>query len=154
MIKNLFDPILVEDTKRRILRLSPESERQWGSMTVAQTLAHCTSGFEMATGIINPKRAPFPAALVGVVIKALVFRNDEPIRRNSPSSPELFAADPTLCELEDERSRLIAALESFAGRGAACCSRHPHPFFGSLSPQQWSILMYKHIDHHLRQFGV
>jgi hypothetical protein len=145
---------LVEGTKQRILRLRLESERQWGSMTVAQTLAHCTSGMEMAMGVINAKRVPFPANIIGPLIKHLVFRDDEPIRRNSPSSPELFSADPTQCELESERSRLIAAIDSFASQGAACCSSNPHPFFGPLNPEQWAILMYKRVDHHLRQFGV
>ena len=59
-MKDLFDPTLAEDIKQRIMRLHPESERQWGNMTVAQTLAHCTSGIQMATGVINPKRASFP----------------------------------------------------------------------------------------------
>ena len=59
-MKNLFDPILVEQTKRRILELRAESARQWGSMEVAPTLAHCTSGIEMAMGVIQAKRAPFP----------------------------------------------------------------------------------------------
>jgi hypothetical protein len=153
-VKDLFDPILVEDTKQRILQLRPESERQWGSMAVAQTLAHCTSGIEMAMGVIQAKRARFPVTLLGPIIKPLVFRDDKPMRRNSPSSPELFSADPTQCELQRERSRLIAAIDSFASQGAACCSSYPHPFFGPLSPQQWAILMYKHVDHHLRQFGV
>ena len=153
-MKDLFDPILVEDTKQRILQLRLESERQWGSMAVAQTLAHCTSGIEMAMGVIRAKRAPFPANLLGPLIKPLVFRDDKPMRRNSPSSPELFSADPTQCELQRERSRLIAAIDSFASQGAACCSSYPHPFFGPLKPEQWAILMYKHVDHHLRQFGV
>jgi hypothetical protein len=153
-MKNLFDPILVEDTKQRILQLRLESERQWGSMAVAQTLAHCTSSIEMAMGVIQAKRAPFPANLLGPLIKPLVFRDDKPLRRNSPSSPELFSTDPTQCELQRERSRLIAAIDSFASQGAACCSRNPHPFFGPLKPEQWAILMYKHVDHHLRQFGV
>lgn len=153
-MKDLFDPTLVEDTKKRILQLRPDSERLWGSMGVAQTLAHCTSGIEMAMGIIQVKRAPFPASLIGVIIKPLVFRDDKPMRRNSPSSPELFSTDSTKCEFISERSRLIAAIESFASRGPGGCSRHPHPFFGPLNPQQWAILMYKHADHHLRQFGV
>jgi hypothetical protein len=76
------------------------------------------------------------------------------MRRNSPSSPELFSADHTKCDFERERGYLIAAIDRFANEGAACCSRHPHPFFGPLKPQQWAILMYKHVDHHLRQFGV
>jgi hypothetical protein len=153
-MKDLFDPILVKDTKQRILQLSAESQPQWGSMAVGQTLAHCTSGIEMATGVIQPKRAPFPASLLGPLIKPLVFRDDKPMRRNSPSSPELFSAGATKCDFMSERSRLMAAIENFASQGPMGCTSYPHPFFGPLKPQQWAILMYKHVDHHLRQFGV
>ena len=153
-MKNLFEPTLVEDVKRRIMRLHPESERRWGKMLLAVVLAHCTSGLQMAMGTINPKRAPFPANVIGRLIKPLVFGDDKPIRRNSPSSPELFTADSIQCEFERERMQLIKAIDSFVSTGAACCSQHPHPFFGPLNPQQWAILMYKHVDHHLRQFGV
>jgi hypothetical protein len=153
-MKDLFDPVLVEEVKGRILQLSPESEAQWGSMTVAPTLAHCTAGIEMATGVIETKRAPFPASVIGPLIKPLVFRDDKPMRRNSPSARELFPEDSAKCEFIGERSRLIAAIDGFASQGAAGCTSYPHPFFGSLNPQQWAILMYKHVDHHLRQFGV
>src|SRR3954470_21613121 len=98
-MKNFFQPILVEETRQRILRLRPESERQWGTMAVAQTLAHCTAGIEMAMGVIQAKRAPFPATLLGPLIKLLVFSDDKPLRRSSPSSPELLSADPIQCEL-------------------------------------------------------
>lgn len=153
-MKDLFDPVLAGDIRERILRLQPASERSWGRMTAAQTLAHCTSGIEMATGVIHPKRVSFPANVIGKLIKPLVLADDKPMRRNSPSSPELFTADPEQCDFERERARLIAAVDSFASRGAACCTKNPHPFFGPLKPQQWAILMYKHLDHHLRQFGV
>lgn len=153
-MKNLFDPALAGDIKQRILRLHPASERQWGTMTLAQTLAHCTYGVQMAMGGINPRRVSFPANILGLLIKPLVFGDDKPIRRNSPSSPDLFPADLTQCDLEQERAELITAIDSFASQGAACCSQHPHPFFGPLKPEQWAILMYKHLDHHLRQFGV
>jgi hypothetical protein len=93
-MKNLFDPSLVEDVKQRIMRLRPDSERQWGKMTVALVLAHCTSGLQMAMGVINPRRASFPGNVIGLLIKPLVFGNDKPMRRNSPSAPELFTADP------------------------------------------------------------
>ncbi len=153
-MRDLFDPLLVQNTKQRIMQLRPESERQWGSMGVAQTLAHCTSGIEMAMGVIHAKRAPFPGNLIGRLIKPLVFRDDKPMRRDSPSSPELFPANPAKCDFQRERSRLIAAIDSFASHGRAGSSRHSHPFFGPLNPEQWAILMYKHVDHHLRQFGV
>ena len=153
-MKDLFDLTLAEDAKQRIMQLKAESNRLWGSMTPAETLAHCTSGMQMATGIINPKRSPFPANVIGLLIKPLVFGGENPMRRNSPSSPELLSARPTECDFERERAQLIASIDSFVTKGAACSPQHPHPFFGPLMPQQWAILMYKHVDHHLRQFGV
>jgi hypothetical protein len=154
VVKGLFDSAVAAETKQRARELRSNSQRLWGKMSVAQTLAHCTSSLEMAMGTINPRRAPFPASVLGLLIKPLVFGNDKPMRRNSPSVPELFSAEPATCDFELERGSLVAAIDRFASEGAACCSQHPHPFFGPLQPQQWSILMYKHLDHHLRQFGV
>jgi hypothetical protein len=153
-MKDLFDPALAEGIKQRILRLTAESERQWGSMTPAQTLAHCTSSLQMAMGVIHPKPAAFPGNFIGRLIKPLVFGDDKPIRPNSPSLPELLPTDPAQCDFEHERGLLITTIDSFVDKGAACCSRSPHPFFGPLKPRQWAILMHKHVDHHLRQFGV
>src|SRR5208282_443691 len=56
--------------------------------------------------------------------------------------------------LRTERERLSALIDRFAATGPAGCTKHPHSFFGRLTPDQWAILMYKHLDHHLRQFGV
>ncbi len=78
-------------------------------------------------GVIKPKRVPFPANVMGLLIKPLVFGNDKPMRRNSPSSPELFYPDHTKCDFELERRSLMAAIDRFASEGAACCSQHPHP---------------------------
>jgi len=72
-----------EDVQWRILRLRPRASRRWGKMPVALVLAHCTSGFQMAMGTLHPKRAPFPASLIGRY-SSVVFGDDKPIRRNSP----------------------------------------------------------------------
>src|SRR5215469_10987338 len=121
-MRNLFDPATADEVRQRIMHLQPGSERQWGSMTLVQTLAHCTSALEMATGGINPKRAPFPANVLGRIIKPLVLGDDKPFRRNSPSAPELFLAEVTEGDFETERARLVAAVDGFATKGAACCS--------------------------------
>lgn len=153
-VKNLFDSDRVEEVKQRITSLQPDCTRQWGNMTPAQTLAHCADGLQMAMGVINPKRAPFPATLLGPLLKPFVFNDDKPMRRNSPSSPELFHPNSATCDFERERARLLAAIDSFATKKADGCTQHPHPFFGRLTPQQWAVLMYKHLDHHLRQFNA
>ena len=57
-------------------------------------------------------------------------------------------------DLGKERDQLSGLIDKFAAGGAAGCTRNPHSFFGKMTPEEWAILMYKHLDHHLRQFGV
>jgi hypothetical protein len=153
-MKNLFDPATVNEIEQRVRQLRPESRRQWGSMEVAQALAHCASSLEMALGTLPVKRARFPFNAIGRLIKPLVLREGQPMRRNSPSLPELFSSGVAAFDFVNEQSRLIAAIERFASEGTAGGTRQPHPFFGPLQPQERAILMYKHLDHHLRQFDA
>ena len=150
-MKNLFDVALASHVKQSIDRLRIDSERQWGKMSVAQTLAHCASGLEMALGEIRPPRA-LMGRLIGSVIKPKVVGNDEPLRRNSPTVDELVVSGER--NLDAERVRLCSLIDKFVSGGTSVCTTHPHPFFGRLTPAEWAVLMYKHLDHHLRQFGV
>jgi len=68
------------------------------------------------------------------------------------TAKSLIVADKRV--FENERERLAGLIDRFAGEGAGGCTNLPHSFFGKLTPEEWSILMYKHLDHHLRQFGV
>jgi hypothetical protein len=150
-MKNLFDVALANQLKQRIDRLRIDSERQWGHMSVAQTVAHCGSGLEMALGQIRPPRA-LVGRLIGSAIKPKVVGNDEPFRRNSSTLRELVITDER--NLDVERARLCSLIDRFVSGGTSVCTTHPHPFFGPLTPAEWAVLMYKHLDHHLRQFGV
>ena len=105
----------------------------------------------MAAGEIRPPRA-LVGRIIGRVIKPMALRDDEPMRRNSPTAKELVIADAR--DLESERNRLYESIDRFAAAGPAGCTTHPHAFFGPLTPEEWATLMYKHLDHHLRQFGV
>jgi uncharacterized protein DUF1569 len=150
-MKNLFEPARVEEVKARCAKLSAQSERQWGKMSPAQALAHCTASMEWALGDRTPPRA-FIGRLIGGIIKPKVLGDDEPIRRNSPTSKDLLVLDDR--DLRRERERLCSLIDRFAAAGPAGCTSHPHTFFGRLTPDEWAVLMYKHLDHHLRQFGV
>lgn len=131
--------------------LAPTSQRQWGTMNPGQALAHCTAGLELALGERTPPRM-FVGRMIGGIIKPLVLRDDEPMRRNSPTVKGLAISDER--DLGKERERLCAIIDRFAAAGPAGCTTHPHSFFGRLTPDEWAILMYKHLDHHLRQFGA
>jgi hypothetical protein len=87
-MKNLFDPNDLESLKARIAQLRPGSVRQWGTMTVAQALAHCCLGVQMATGALRPPRKLI-GRILGPLIKPTVLADDQPMRRNSPTVQEL-----------------------------------------------------------------
>jgi Protein of unknown function (DUF1569) len=150
-MKNLFDAARVEEVKQRIARLRHDSERQWGKMNAPQAVEHCSRGFELALGDRQPPRVLL-GRIMGPIIKPKVFGNDEPLRRNSPTVKGLVIQDDR--DLAKERARLYGMIDRFVAAGPKGCTTHPHSFFGRLTAEEWAILMYKHLDHHLRQFGV
>jgi Protein of unknown function (DUF1569) len=149
-LKNLWQPETVQELKDRLARLRPDSPRLWGKMTPAQAMAHCTIGMELALGDRRPPRMLI-GRLIGGIIKPMAFRESEPMRRNSPTIPGFVVSDDR--DLATECEKLSRTLDRFAEGGHAGCTTHPHSFFGHLTPDEWSFWMYKHIDHHLKQFG-
>jgi hypothetical protein len=150
-MKNLFEATRVEEVKQRIAQLRKDSERQWGKMNPGQVLEHCSRGMELALGDKTPPRV-LVGRIIGWMVKPKVMGNDEPLRRNSPTAKELVVQDER--DLGKEQERLCGLIDRFAAAGPKGCTTHPHAFFGRLTPEEWAILMYKHLDHHLRQFGV
>jgi hypothetical protein len=150
-MKNLFDPSAVIEIKTRLGALRPDSQRQWGLMGPAQAMAHCSGGLEIAVGELNPPRVMI-GRLIGRIIKPLALGDDKPLRRNSPTAKVLIVNDQR--DLDTERARLASLIDRFTAGGALACTKHPHAFFGPLTPDEWAVLNYKHLDHHLRQFGV
>jgi|SRR5271163_113538 hypothetical protein len=149
-MKNLFQPDAVDEVISRIDKLQPAAQRQWGKMDVAQMLAHCSAGLDLASG-----RLVRPRAMIGRLIGPLfrsIYSNDKPLSRNSPTDPQLVVSDAR--DFGREREQLKARIQQFHQDGEAQCTKHPHPFFGALTPHEWSTGMYKHLDHHLRQFGA
>jgi hypothetical protein len=150
-MNNLFEPSKVEEVKGRISQLRPDSGRLWGKMSPAQTLAHCCLSIDMAEGKLCPPRILL-GRLLGPLAKKSVITKGEPIRRNAMTEKSCVVADER--DFAAERRRLLEAIDHFAAGGPQRCSKHPHFFFGPLTPVEWSTLMYQHLDHHLRQFGV
>ena len=150
-MKNLYEAATADQVQERIGLLKADYKPQWGSMDPAQAMAHCSIAMEWALGEIRPPRM-FIGRIVGGIIKSKVVGDDTPMRRNSPTAKTLIIADQR--DLAKEQTRLCELIGRFASAGPAACTKHPHSFFGSLTPEEWAILMYKHLDHHLRQFGV
>ncbi len=120
-------------------------------MTPAQAVAHCSASLEWAVGDTLPPRMLL-GRIIGRMVKPMLLRNEKPMRRNSPTVKSLVVADER--DLGTERERLCGLIDRFAAARPEGCTTLPHSFFGRLTPEEWATLMYKHLDHHLRQFEV
>ena len=146
-VKNLFDATVKQEIIDRINKLTPESQRQWGKMDVAQMLAHCQMPLGVATGKHKLKGSGF-LKLVGPLFKGLLF-NNKPFKKNLGTDKSFIMTTPK--EFEKEKSGLIQMINDFS---EVTMSGEPHPIFGKLTKEQWSKGTWKHLDHHLMQFGV
>jgi len=148
-VKGLFQREAVDEIIARLDSLQPASVRQWGKMDAAQMMAHCSAALDMASGRMN-----LPRILVGRLLGSFVkpiYTNDKPFSKNNPTDKKLVVSDQR--DFAREREQLKLKLQQFHEGGEAQCTRHPHPFFGAFTPQEWARGMYKHLDHHLRQFA-
>lgn len=150
-MKNLFNPSDVSEIIKRIENLSPGSQKQWGKMNAAQMLAHCNISLETAMDIHYVKPLIFIGRLIGSMLRSKAL-SEKPFGKNSPTDKSyIFTGEH---QLEEEKSKLIGSVKKFLEGGAAKCTKHPHPFFGKFTPEEWAVFQWKHLDHHLRQFGV
>lgn len=150
-MKNLFEAATVEEVKERVARLRPDSDRLWGKMNPAQALAHCSAAMEMAVGEKLPRRILI-GRLLGRLAKKSMIVNEKPMPRNARTDKSLVVSGER--DFVAERQRLSEFIDRFAAGGPGVCTKHPHFFFGPLTPVEWAALMYQHLDHHLRQFRV
>jgi hypothetical protein len=148
---NLYEPLTSTQVKERIALLRTDSTRMWGKMNPAQMAAHCAQAMEWAVGDVRPPRM-FAGRIIGKLLKSRVLAEGEPMHKNSPTAKSLIVADER--DLAAEQRRLCGLIDRFATAGPGGCTSHAHSFFGRLTPEEWATLMYKHLDHHLRQFGV
>ena len=148
-MKNLFELESLNEILDRLNKLKSTAQRQWGKMDVAQMCAHCSSTMQLAKGERVAKRL-FIGRLLSPFLKQNYY-NEKPFAKGSPTSKESIIADER--DFEKEKTQLMAHIRQFAEGGEKKCTTYPHPFFGTMTPQQWAIGMYKHLDHHLRQFN-
>ncbi len=149
-MKNLFNKEDAAEIVNRINKLTPQTQHLWGKMNVSQILAHCSILLRIARGLDKPKRK-FIGILLGWMVKDSFF-GEKPYPKNSATDPTFIVTDER--DLEKEKNILLEHLRAFSEGGAAACTTHPNPFFGKLTPEEWARGQYRHLDHHLRQFGV
>ena len=147
-MKSFFEETTYNEVLQRVRSLHEGSERKWGKMTVGQMVWHCQ--YPLGIAIENKKGGKKGNPLFRWFFKKSLY-NDTPWRKNLPTTPKAKAMEEK--DFITERKKLEQLLHDlYALRERK--EWNPHPLFGSFTPEQWGQLEYKHLDHHLRQFGV
>ena len=149
---NIFTVEASNEIIDRINNLTAESQRNWGKMDVAQMLAHCSVTYEM---VYEPGKHPQPNFIMGFILKRFVKRivtGDKPLKKNSPTAPQFIMKSDK--DFDNEKKRLIHYIKKTQQLGENEFDGKENLSFGVLSKTEWSNMFYKHLDHHLQQFGV
>ncbi|MGB3143758.1 MAG: DUF1569 domain-containing protein [Maribacter sp.] len=147
-MKSLLEEDGYNEIKKRIKQLSENSKRQWGKMSVGQMCWHCQ--FPLKIAIENRPNSSKGNWFVRTFFKNSMY-NDKPWRKNLPTSPQLKAKEDK--DFETEHATLLRLIDHLYQEKDRE-EWYPHPMFGKFTKEQWGQMEFKHLDHHLRQFGV
>lgn len=152
MIKNVYDKAVADEIINRINLLTTESKPKWGKMDVARMLAHCNVTY---TTTFTPEEFKKPNFLMKLMLKSFVKKmvvGEKMYKPNGPTSPIFIIVNER--DFEKEKALLIANIQKVQNLGATYFEGKENYSFGVLTAREWNNMFYKHIDHHLNQFGV
>lgn len=150
-IPNVFNKDIIDKLTQRVSKLTSDTQPLWGKMNAAQMLAHCNVTYEMVYEDKHPKPSAFMKLIMKAFVKPIVT-NDKPYKKNSQTAPAFKITSPK--EFEKEKKRLINYINKTQQLGAENFDKKESYSFGKLSTKEWNNMFYKHLDHHLTQFGV
>lgn len=150
-MNSIFEQSTIDQFAERIRALSQQSKPEWGKMTVYQMLKHCSENEKINLRINSYKRL-IPGILFGRMVMNKIVKNDSPMTKNNPTHPALKIKGDG--DIDAQKTELISLLNCYPTANKTELKNLVHPFFGKLSLKEWEIYIYKHMDHHLRQFGV
>ena len=146
-MKSIFNSKVKDELLNRIDQLTENQPRKWGKMDVSQMLWHCQ--FPLKIGIKN-QNSGSGNIFAKLLVKKTTY-NDRPWRKNLPTVKAAKAIEPKEFAMEKRiLKQLIEDMHNVKDRTIW----NPHPLFGRFTHEQWGQLEYKHLDHHLTQFGV
>jgi hypothetical protein len=132
----LFNSADASAILQRVENLKAETQRQWGKMTPAQMLAHCNASMETAMGKTYIKPVGALGRFIGRLLRPSAL-GPKPLGRNSPTDTSYIMKNEM--DFQIQKSKLTGTVKNFSEAGPAGSTKHPHPFFGQFSPEEWGI---------------
>lgn len=150
-LPSIFNAEIANQVVQRINQLTPSSQPIWGTMSVDKMLAHCNVTYEMVYDNIHPKPNAFFKFILKNFIKSKVV-SEQGYANNSRTAPQFIITDSK--NFEAEKQRLINYIQKTQALGEAYFNNKESHSFGKLTATEWNNMFYKHLNHHLTQFGV
>ena len=150
-LPNIFTKEVSTDIIERIGHLKADSQPKWGKMSVAQMLAHCNVTYEMTYEDIHPKSNFLMKFILKTFVKKVVT-NEVPYKQNSSTAPQFIIKETK--NFEVEKKRLADYITKTQQLGESHFDGKESHSFGALNKTEWNNMFYKHLNHHLTQFGV
>ena len=150
-MKNIFDKVVTDEVIERINQLNPSTKPNWGKMSVDQMLAHCNVTYEMDFENKHPKPQGLMKWMLKTFVKKVVV-SEKPYKHNSRTAPVFLITNEK--DFKAEKERLITYINKTQALGADYYDQRESHSFGKLNKTEWNNMFYKHLDHHLTQFGV
>jgi hypothetical protein len=151
-LPNIYSPETTAQLTTRISSLTNETPALWGKMNAGQMLSHCCVAYEQVLGENTDKPGMIMKWMLKTFFKQSMV-NEVPYRPNLPTGPTFVRLNENF-DVEAEKGKLIAYVQKIQELGPEQLSARPSLSLGKLTAMEWNNLLYKHIDHHLRQFGV
>lgn len=152
MIKNIFTEVVANEVISRINQIKPTDKPLWGKMSADQMLAHCNVPYSYT---FEPEKFNKPGFLIGFILKTFVKKmvtGEKPYPKNSRTAPEFLMVGSK--DFEVEKAKLISYINKCQELGESYFEGKENHSFGKMTSKEWNVLFYKHLDHHLMQFGV
>lgn len=147
MPKLLHDPAVHASIRRRVESLRPDTQRNWGSMSIGQMLWHVNVSMREAVGDYTPTIKPLPVPKK--VLRWAVI--NMPWGRGARTREDMYATSPH--DFAEQKAECLTLIDRIVARPLA--AEWPNSAsMGSMEGRHWSQLTAKHLDHHLRQFGA
>lgn len=134
---------------RRLNNLQEDSLALWGSMNAAQMMLHLS--LAIGCGLKKDALPDVSTFISRTFMKYGILYILPRFPKNAKTAKSLRVKEPQ--DFQDAKEKLFQILQQ-AYNTTSDSQWHPHPLLGIMSRKQWGILITKHLDHHLRQFGA
>lgn len=147
MPRSAYEPAARDALAARLQQLRAEQRPRWGRMDASRMLLHLLEAYRMPNGDLRIPRRPMPLRFLVRWLLLYVL----PFPKGAPTARELLIRPATSFDADKaELERVIRGLQP----PDTDAQVGDHPIFGRMSVRDWGVLLYKHTDHHFRQFGI